>query len=192
VDAGVEEGDDVPVAYDPLLAKLVALGETRDEALAALARALADTDVRGVTTNLPFLRWLVSHPVLCAGDTTTAFLAEQPPLSRYPRPAGPWRGGWRLNAPAAPAAPPPVLETSAHAAPSPGADRGEVRAPMPGVVLRVLAGEGEPVAARDPLVVLEAMKMETPLVAPYDGVVLRVHVAEGDRVGGGALLVELA
>ena len=47
------------------------------------------------------------------------------------------------------------------------------------------------VAARDPLVVLEAMKMETPLLAPYDGTVRAVHVAEGDRVGGGALLVEL-
>ena len=42
-----------------------------------------------------------------------------------------------------------------------------------------------------PLVVLEAMKMETPLVSPYDGVVRAVHVAEGDRVAGGALLVEL-
>ena len=45
--------------------------------------------------------------------------------------------------------------------------------------------------ARQPLLVLEAMKMETPLVAPYEAVVRRVHVAEGDRVAGGALLVEL-
>ena len=62
---------------------------------------------------------------------------------------------------------------------------------MPGVVIRVLAGEGERVDARQPLVVLEAMKMETPLVSPYEAVVKRVHVAEGDRVAGGALLVEL-
>jgi biotin carboxyl carrier protein len=62
---------------------------------------------------------------------------------------------------------------------------------MPGVVVRVLAAEGDRVEQRQPLVVLEAMKMETPLVSPYEAVVKRVHVAEGDRVAGGALLVEL-
>ena len=46
-------------------------------------------------------------------------------------------------------------------------------------------------AARQPLVVLEAMKMETPLVSPYAATVLAVHVQEGDRVAGGAVLVEL-
>jgi biotin carboxyl carrier protein len=62
---------------------------------------------------------------------------------------------------------------------------------MPGVVIRVLASEGDRVVSRQPLVVLEAMKMETPLVSPDDGVVKRVHVEEGDRVAAGALLVEL-
>jgi pyruvate carboxylase len=47
------------------------------------------------------------------------------------------------------------------------------------------------VAHRQPLLVLEAMKMETPLVSPFDAVVKAVHVAEGDRVGSGAVLVEL-
>jgi len=47
------------------------------------------------------------------------------------------------------------------------------------------------VRARQPLVVLEAMKMETPIASPYDAVVRSVHVAEGERVAGGALLVEL-
>jgi biotin carboxyl carrier protein len=62
---------------------------------------------------------------------------------------------------------------------------------MPGTVIKVLVAAGDRVAARDPLVVLEAMKMETPLVAPYAGMVGAVHVQEGDRVAGGALLVEL-
>jgi biotin carboxyl carrier protein len=66
-----------------------------------------------------------------------------------------------------------------------------VKAPMPGVVLRVLAAEGERVQARQPLVLLEAMKMETPLVSPYEARIRRVHVAEGDRVEGGTVLVEL-
>src|SRR5205814_4257421 len=56
VDAGVEEGDEVGIAYDPLLAKLIAHGETREEAFARLRAALAQTEVDGVTTNLPFLR----------------------------------------------------------------------------------------------------------------------------------------
>jgi biotin carboxyl carrier protein len=62
---------------------------------------------------------------------------------------------------------------------------------MPGVVIRVLAREGERVAPRQPLLVLEAMKMETPLVSPFEAVVRRVHVEEGERVAGGAVLVEL-
>jgi biotin carboxyl carrier protein len=62
---------------------------------------------------------------------------------------------------------------------------------MPGTVLRVLVEPGDRVEPRQPLVVLEAMKMETPLVSPYEGVVLSVHVAEGDRVPGGATVVEL-
>jgi biotin carboxyl carrier protein len=63
---------------------------------------------------------------------------------------------------------------------------------MPGVVIRVLAAEGDRVEARQPLVVLEAMKMETPLLSPFDATVRAVRVSEGERVTGGAVLVELA
>jgi acetyl/propionyl-CoA carboxylase alpha subunit len=191
VDAGVEAGDAVPVAYDPLLAKLVAHGSTRDEALDELAHALRETDVGGVTTNLGFLRWLVDHPELRAGRTTTAFLVEHPPLSPYGRVPRPWRGRWRLNRAAPPPAPPPFLEAAAHDARRGPGEESALTAPMPGTVIRVLAAEGERVEQRQPLVVLEAMKMETPLVSPYEAVVRRVHVAEGDRVAGGAVLVEL-
>jgi pyruvate carboxylase len=62
---------------------------------------------------------------------------------------------------------------------------------MPGTVIRVLVGSGDSVRPRQPLVVLEAMKMETPVVSPYEAVVRAVHVSEGDRVAGGELLVEL-
>jgi len=63
---------------------------------------------------------------------------------------------------------------------------------MPGTVIRVLATEHEAVKAGEPLVILEAMKMETPLAAPYDAVVEAVRVREGDRVAAGATLVELS
>ena len=81
---------------------------------------------------------------------------------------------------------------AAAASDQPGSG-GESRvvAPMPGTVIRLLVQEGDTVRARQPLVVLEAMKMETPLTSPYDATVSAVHVAEGDRVAGGAVLVEL-
>jgi acetyl-CoA/propionyl-CoA carboxylase biotin carboxyl carrier protein len=190
VDAGVEEGDEVGTAYDPLIAKLIAHGASREEALDRLAAALDETEVAGVTTNLPFLRWLVAHPALRAGRTTTAFLTEHPPLSAPPLrlPDRPWAGGFRLNLPTpAPALPLDPDVSHDHA----GGEQSALTAPMPGTVLRVLAKEGETVKPRQPLVVLEAMKMETPVVSPYEAVVRAVHVSEGDRVAGGALLVEL-
>jgi acetyl/propionyl-CoA carboxylase alpha subunit len=192
VEAGVEEGDEVGTSYDPMIAKLIATGATRDEALDRLAAALNETQVGGVTTNLPFLRWLVGHPALRAGEATTAFLTEHPPLSAPPAalPDPVWRGAFRLNLPSPALRPPPDVDGSAHDhAAAEGTS--EVTAPMPGTVIKVNVHEGATVKARDPLVVLEAMKMETPLLAPYDGTVRRVHVKEGDRVAGGALVVEL-
>ena len=62
VDAGIAEGDEVGLAYDPLIAKLIAADVTRAAALDRLAAALDETEVSGVTTNLPFLRWLVTRP----------------------------------------------------------------------------------------------------------------------------------
>jgi acetyl/propionyl-CoA carboxylase alpha subunit len=193
VDTGVAEGDEIGTSYDPMIAKLVAYGATREESYERLAQALRETEVGGVTTNLPFLRWLVSHPLVRAGRTTTAFLTEQPPLSEHApvAPAGVWSGAWRLNLPAPPPRPIPTLDAAAHDSGG-GAEPSAVTAPMPGSVIKVLVGAGATVAAREPLVVLEAMKMETPLVSPYDATVRAVHVVEGDRVAGGAVLVELS
>jgi acetyl-CoA/propionyl-CoA carboxylase biotin carboxyl carrier protein len=191
VDAGVEEGDEVGTSYDPLIAKLIAHGSTRDDALDGLAAALAETEVGGVITNLAFLRWLVAHPALRAGEATTAFLTEHPPLSAPPLrlPDRPWRGGFRLNLPAPPPAPPPDPDAAAEHGPQ--AEQSALTAPMPGTVIRVLVTAGDRVRRRQPLVVLEAMKMETPVVSPYEAVVKALHVAEGDRVAGGTVLVEL-
>jgi acetyl/propionyl-CoA carboxylase alpha subunit len=194
VDAGVEEGDEVGVAYDPMIAKLIAHGPTREEALLRLRDALAETTVEGLTTNLPFLRWLVAHPVVRAGRTTTAFLSEYPPLSAPPArlPSGPWDGAWRLNLPAPePHAPPDIDELTHARAGSAGGEQSALTAPMPGTVIKVLASPGDRVEHRQTLLVLEAMKMETPVVSPYDGTVRAVHVSEGDQVAGGTLLVEL-
>jgi acetyl/propionyl-CoA carboxylase alpha subunit len=191
VDAGVEEGDEVGLRYDPLIAKLISHGATRSDALSTLAGALMTTDVEGVVTNLPFLRWLLAHPDVRAGRTTTAFLVENIPLSPHPAAAPrPWRGAWRLNGPAPAPMSPPDIEEAAR-------DHGGVAtesmlaAQMPGTVLRVLVAEGDTVAAHQPLLVLEAMKMETPVTSPHEATVRRVLVAEGDQVAAGTTLVEL-
>jgi acetyl/propionyl-CoA carboxylase alpha subunit len=193
VDSGVREGDEIGTAYDPMIAKLIAAGDTREEAFDRLASALRETEVGGVTTNLPFLRWLVGHPLVRAGRVTTAFLTENPPLSESPRhaPAVVWSAPWRLNLPSPPLRPAPNIESERGAGTAGAQEQSSVTAPMPGTVIRVLVEPGAEVAARQPLVVLEAMKMETPLVSPFAATVKTVHVSEGDRVAGGAVLVEL-
>src|SRR5205807_6509371 len=129
-------GDGVGVSYDPMIAKLIASGTTRDGALDRLAAALLETGVGGLVTNLPFLRWLVDHPALRAGRTTTAFLVDHPPLSTPAAriPVGAWQGAWRLNlAPPPPHAPPggdPAGRQDAGVA-----EQSTVTAPMPGTVL---------------------------------------------------------
>ena len=144
VDSGVREGDEIGTAYDPLIAKLIAAGNTREEALDRLARALQETDIGGVTTNLPFLRWLVGHPLVRAGRITTAFLAENPPLSEPPAAvaAEVWGEPWRLNLPPPPSRPAPNVDAAAGGHGSGGHEQSEVVAPMPGTVIRVLVEPG--------------------------------------------------
>jgi biotin carboxyl carrier protein len=89
-----------------------------------------------------------------------------------------------------PPRPPPDVDAPSHER---AAQHGESElvAPMPGTVLQVLVQPGDVVEARQPLLVLEAMKMETPVVAPYDAVVRAVNVSEGEGVVAGAVLIEL-
>ena len=90
---GVAEGDEVGIAYDPMIAKLIASGATRDEALDRLAAALAETEVgrRHDEPAVPALARRASRRVR-AGETTTAFLTEYPPLSAPPARCRPTSG----------------------------------------------------------------------------------------------------
>jgi acetyl-CoA/propionyl-CoA carboxylase biotin carboxyl carrier protein len=71
VDAGIAIGTEIGGRFDPMLAKVIAWGPDRPEAFERLARALDDTVVLGIVTNLRFLRWLVRQPVVLAGDART-------------------------------------------------------------------------------------------------------------------------
>jgi excisionase family DNA binding protein len=117
LDAGVRQGDLVTDRYDPMLAKLIAHGRTREEALQRLRVALAGTEVLGVRTNLRFLRWLLDHPAMRNGEMRTDTVdGLQLPEDPAPGdtawtlaaialrgagllPGGPWGGGWRPNLP---------------------------------------------------------------------------------------------
>ncbi|MBM3518043.1 MAG: acetyl-CoA carboxylase biotin carboxylase subunit, partial [Alphaproteobacteria bacterium] len=79
LDAGAEEGDEISVHYDPMIAKLCAHGATRAAAIAALERALDRFVIRGVEHNVGFLRAVVSRPRFHAGALSTDFIAEEFP-----------------------------------------------------------------------------------------------------------------
>ena len=84
VDTGVYEGGEVSMYYDPMIAKLVAHGGTREEALARLRTALDRFVIRGVQHNISFLAALVQHPRFIAGNITTGFIAEEYPEGFHP------------------------------------------------------------------------------------------------------------
>jgi 3-methylcrotonyl-CoA carboxylase alpha subunit len=88
VDTGVRAGDEISRYYDPMIAKLVVHGEDRAVALRRLAAALAEYEVAGVTTNVPFLRRVVAHPAFANGEIDTGLIARHR-VELLPPPAAP-------------------------------------------------------------------------------------------------------
>ncbi|MEM1316232.1 MAG: biotin/lipoyl-containing protein, partial [Pseudomonadota bacterium] len=89
VDTGVREGDAVTPHYDPMIAKVISHGATREEALGRLAAALADTEVAGLATNLDFLRALCAHEGFAAGDVDTGLIDRDGAALAEPAPTPP-------------------------------------------------------------------------------------------------------
>jgi acetyl-CoA/propionyl-CoA carboxylase, biotin carboxylase, biotin carboxyl carrier protein len=220
VDAGVVRGDEVTGRFDPMLAKVIAHGATRDEALDRLTAALDDTLVLGLTTNLRFLRWLVREPVVRGGEARIdtlqriwppddwaertalpdeAWAAAALALARNPAGSGaadPWRGGWRLNAP-------PTIRLDAEGQQRIAAPGGPLDASLPLVVagdtVHVdIAGLSVQFRIAAPPDVTRAAREAAShaggaaeVVAPMPGVVLAVEVAIGETVAAGAAVVTL-
>jgi acetyl-CoA carboxylase biotin carboxylase subunit len=212
VDSGVADGADIPVHYDPLLAKVIAWAETRDLAIARLSAALGQFVIEGITTNIPFLQRILEHAAFRAGTIDTGFLDREtvdlvsalpaPPalsaLSASPAspalPApdwwDPWSsrqgtvGGTRRTDTGPVTRPATRRRSSAEGAQS-------IAAPMPATVVKLLVKAGDAVKKGDTLVILEAMKMELPLRADGDATVTAVHCREGDLVQPDAVLVEM-
>jgi propionyl-CoA carboxylase alpha chain len=78
-DTGVYEGGEISMFYDPMIAKLCTWGETRADAIEEMRLALDTFEVEGIGHNLPFCSAVMDHPKFCAGEMTTAFIAEEYP-----------------------------------------------------------------------------------------------------------------
>ncbi|MCS3842447.1 biotin carboxylase N-terminal domain-containing protein [Microbacterium sp. AK031] len=258
VDAAIETGSDVTGFYDPMIAKVIAYGPDRATALSRLDRALAQTVVLGVDTNIAFLRQLLTNERVVSGDLDTGLIetllpvqAAEPSASmiaaakqELQRETG--RGGARLaqevlfrrsggvwaaltdagsRAVAFLTDTDELVEAAAdartslasatdadgaiwvsehgHSARLRPVDRRqrmrlrldaqhptsmethpEARAPMPGSIVAVHVEEGAIVTAGQPLVSIEAMKMEHPVPAPHDGTV-HLLMAVGDQAKRG-------
>ena len=76
VDTGVQDGGEIPMFYDSMIAKLIVHGKDRNEAIAMMRDALNSFVIRGVSSNIPFQSALLAHPKFVAGDFNTGFIAE--------------------------------------------------------------------------------------------------------------------
>ena len=79
VDTGVYEGAEISMFYDPMIAKLITYGASRDEAIAEMRKALDAYYIRGISHNIPFLSAVMAHPRMRSGDISTSFIAEEYP-----------------------------------------------------------------------------------------------------------------
>ncbi|MCR6689240.1 biotin carboxylase N-terminal domain-containing protein [Cellulomonas sp.] len=227
VDSGVVEGDAVSGAFDSMIAKLVVTGATRRQAIERARRALAELEVVGIPTVVPFHRAVLDEPAFAPADDATPFrvhtrwieteFAER--LSSLTAssaaPAAPEAqdapalervvvevGGKRLEVvlPAAlalgRAAGPragagPRRPARRAAGPKAAANGTTLASPMQGTIVKVAVADGASVAEGDLVVVLEAMKMEQPLVAHRAGTVAGLAAAVGASVSAGTPICEI-
>jgi propionyl-CoA carboxylase alpha chain len=76
VDTGVQDGGEIPMYYDSMIAKLIVHGKDRNDAIAKMREALNGFVIRGVSSNIPFQSALLAHPKFVSGDFNTGFIAE--------------------------------------------------------------------------------------------------------------------
>lgn len=76
VDDGYEEGMEIPIYYDPMIAKLITYGATRDAAIANMEKAIANYRIEGIETTLPFGAFVMKHPAFTSGDFDTHFVKQ--------------------------------------------------------------------------------------------------------------------
>ncbi|MFE1791607.1 acetyl/propionyl/methylcrotonyl-CoA carboxylase subunit alpha [Streptomyces sp. NPDC059525] len=221
LDAGVEAGSVIGPAWDSLLAKLIVTGATREQALQRAARALAEFNVEGMATAIPFHRAVVADPAFAPADGNpftvhtrwieTEFVNEIP---AFTAPAAedteeePGRetvvvevGGKRLEV-SLPSSLGMTLARTAAAGGAkpkrraakksgPAASGDTLTSPMQGTIVKVAVEEGQQVNEGDLIVVLEAMKMEQPLNAHRSGTIVGLTAEVGASLTSGATICEI-
>jgi acetyl-CoA/propionyl-CoA carboxylase biotin carboxyl carrier protein len=193
VDSGYAQGDEVPGAYDSLLAKVITYGSDREQARTRMIRALTEMQVEGVATTIPAHLKLLEEDSFKAGTHTTRTVEEGSVLdSLQAAPAEAVQEDVLYVEGRAVRLWHPSMSASAPAAVHGAAAGGDLVAPMQGTVLKVLVTEGQQVEAGEALVVLEAMKMESVIAASQAGTVAEVKVTQGETAAAGEVLVVIS
>jgi acetyl-CoA/propionyl-CoA carboxylase biotin carboxyl carrier protein len=215
IDTGFEQGMTVPQMYDSMIAKLIVTGADRAQALQRARRALNEFEIEGMPTVIPFHRTVVNDPAFTDEPfrvhtrwIETEFDNTIPPHEGVAEAAEPQErekvtvevGGKRIEV---------VLPAGLGAATNTTASKGPTRrqsknkshkqqaggdalvSPMQGTIVKVVAQDGATVAVGDPIVVLEAMKMEQPLTAHKAGTVTGLGAEVGQTVSSGAVICEI-
>ncbi|TWF78530.1 biotin carboxyl carrier protein /biotin carboxylase [Pseudonocardia hierapolitana] len=219
VDAGVEAGSVIGGQFDSLLAKLIVTGSDRAQALERSRRALAEFQVEGMATVLPFHRLVVDDPAFAENftvhtrwietewnNTVEPFTSgEGADTDESPRqtvvvevggrrlevslPGDLTIGGGAGAGPAAAAKAPPRKRGSGKGGSAVSGDA--VTAPMQGTIIKVAVSDGDTVSAGDLVVVLEAMKMENPVTAHKAGTITGMSAVQGSSVSQGTVICEI-
>ncbi|MGW3407050.1 acetyl/propionyl/methylcrotonyl-CoA carboxylase subunit alpha [Streptomyces zhihengii] len=217
LDAGVESGSVIGPAWDSLLAKLIVTGATREQALQRAARALAEFEVEGMATAIPFHRAVVADPDFTADPfrvhtrwIETEFVNEIKPFT-VPGEADEDEsgretivvevGGKRLEVSLPSSLGMTLARTGLAAGAKPkrraakksssAASGDTLASPMQGTIVKVAVEEGQDVKEGDLIVVLEAMKMEQPLNAHRSGTVKGLAAEVGASLTSGATICEI-
>ncbi len=210
-DTGYESGDEISQYYDNLVGKLIVWGRDRDTAIARTITALREMRVSGVATTIPADIAILEHPDFAAVEHSTKWVEQTLDLSGVSAaPAAPPEGeseplvertttievngrrfAVRMWVPetVGVAAAAPKRAKRAGGGSSSGGGSGQVTVPMQGTIVKVLVEVGQSVEAGQPVVVLEAMKMENQISADVSGTIAEVKVSAGDTVGGGDTVV---
>ena len=205
VDAGFKNGDTIGGNFDSLLAKLIVTGATREEAVQRSRRALSEFKVGGLATALPFHRAIMEDPAFTENFTIhtsyieNEFTNEIPPFAQSALEsqthAAPEHLVTEINGKRFEIfvhAPEPVHKRHRAKQGASGASMGTaLTSPMQGTVVKIAVEEGQIVEAGELIIVLEAMKMEQPLIAHRSGVISNLSAVIGETVSSGSTLCDI-
>ncbi len=205
VDAGFKNGDTIGGNFDSLLAKLIVTGANRKQAIERARRALSEFEVEGLATALPFHRAIVEDPAftdvfkvytsyienefvnkISVFNTSTELIQTHMAPEHLITEVNGKRFEILVHAPK-----PIVKRRRAKASMLGGLSGSGLTSPMQGTVVKIAVADGDQVEVGDLVIVLEAMKMEQPLMAHKSGVISNLTAVIGATVSSGTVLCDI-